>query len=211
MSAVTPLGEKLCKLRAERGFKQIELALRAGVSERTVRAAEKSVPIRSDLLEYLAIALGVSLRDVSVASNELTEMLRWRKNCQTFAETVRQSLFERDAASLLDVAHSDFAIYYFGAIRQVESVGEILGEYYGYDGIKQFVENAGHFWDKSQTGRILMDVPSGSGDIVHLSGYHEFLRDDGQSIWGRFTLIADFDGERIRSLQGMMVPGKPQK
>ncbi|MDX1962588.1 MAG: helix-turn-helix transcriptional regulator [Pirellulales bacterium] len=211
MPTVTPLGDKLRHLRVAHGLKQLELALRAGVSERTVRSAEKGVPIRYDLLEFLAIALGVPLHEVSVPSSELNELLRWRKNCQILMDSAKEALLERKPTILLDVAHPNLAIYYFGALRRVESINEMLGEYHGRDGIHQFIENADRFWEKSQTGLITMESPAGSGDTVQLGGYHEFLQDDGQSIWGRYSLIADFDGGALRSLQGIMVPGTPQQ
>ena len=61
MPSVETHGDKLRYFRRARGFTQLELALVAGVSERTVRSAERGRPIRRELVDYLAQALGVDI------------------------------------------------------------------------------------------------------------------------------------------------------
>ena len=56
--------KRIKQIRQASGMTQLELAIAAGVAERTVRNAETGKRVRKDFLEYLAIALGVGLVDV---------------------------------------------------------------------------------------------------------------------------------------------------
>ena len=64
MTTLHAKGRKLARLRRSLGYSQVQLAMRAGVSERTVRNAERGHPIKRDFLEYIAGGLDVSLREV---------------------------------------------------------------------------------------------------------------------------------------------------
>lgn len=64
MTTQRAFGDKLAALRRRLGFTQLELALRTGVSERTVRNAEGSRPIKRDFLAFIANGLDVPLEDV---------------------------------------------------------------------------------------------------------------------------------------------------
>ena len=70
MPSLTPHGEKLRSFRVSLGWSQLDLALRAGVSERTVRNAEKSRPLHHDFLGYLAKALGLPVTEITLPTAE---------------------------------------------------------------------------------------------------------------------------------------------
>lgn len=57
-------GDKLAQLRRQLGFTQCELAIRTGVSERTVRNAESGRSIKRAFLEYIASGLKVPIQEV---------------------------------------------------------------------------------------------------------------------------------------------------
>ena len=55
MPSLEPDGAKLASLRRALGMTQLELALRAGVSERTIRNSERGHPINHAFLGYIAL------------------------------------------------------------------------------------------------------------------------------------------------------------
>src|SRR5262245_57470735 len=105
MASVEPHGEKLRHLRRALGWTQLELALRAGVSERTVRSAERGRPIRRDFLDYLAGALGVDLRELAREPATVAALVRWRYNAQALVENLFRLHYDRDPAPLIEMLH----------------------------------------------------------------------------------------------------------
>lgn len=64
MTTLRAQGRKLARLRRMLGYSQLQLAIRAGVSERTVRNAECGHSIKRDFLEFIASGLQVPLFEV---------------------------------------------------------------------------------------------------------------------------------------------------
>ena len=98
MPSVTPKGDLISQIRRSQGFTQLELALRAGISERTVRNAERGQAIKHDFLKFIASGLGVSLPEVVHSVDHL--QLRERRHGGPHWEHGRHDLGGRDARRL---------------------------------------------------------------------------------------------------------------
>lgn len=208
MPSLEPHGEKLASLRRSLGFTQLQLALRAGVSERTVRNAEHGRPINHEFLQYIAGGLGVTLGDVVVQAVDLAAHRRWEKNRGGFLSGVERAMQEQNTKVLIEVVHQDFEMHFLGGIPGVDSLQTLMGSYHGFDGVEQFVENAQRFWDMQPGGAVAIEAPQGDADTVLVRGSHELWRRDGGVAWGKFTYVVDFEGERIRRVVASMIPSE---
>lgn len=206
MPSLEPYGDKIASLRRSLGFTQLQLALRAGVSERTVRNAERSRSINREFLQYIAGGLGVAAEELIVPAAEIADYRRWMKNRGGFLSRVELAMIEQDSACLADVVHEDFELHFLGGVPGVESLRSFLGSYYGVDGVKQFMENAQRFWELKPGGSVTLEEPQGDADTVLVRGSHELWRRDGEVVWGKFTYVVDFEDERIRRVVSTMIP-----
>lgn len=206
MPSLEPHGEKLASLRRLLGFTQLQLALRAGVSERTVRNAERGRPINREFLQYIAGGLGIPVEELIVQKEELATYRRWMKNRGGFLSQLERAMVEQDTQVLLDVLHQDLELHFLGGIPGVDSLQTLLGSYHGIDGVKQFMENVQEFWDSKPGGAVAIEAPQGDADTVLVRGSHELWQRDGGIAWGRFTYVVDFEGERIRRVVSTMIP-----
>lgn len=206
MPSLEPHGEKIASLRRSLGFTQLQLALRAGVSERTIRNAERSRPINHEFLQYIAGGLGLPVEELVVPSGDLATYRRWMKNRGGFLSQVQQAMVEQDTQILLEVVHQDMELHFLGGVPGVDSLQTLIGSYHGIRGVKQFMENAQQFWDSKPGGVVTIEEPQGDADTVLVRGSHELWRCDGGVTWGRFTYVVDFEGERIRRVVSTMIP-----
>lgn len=65
---VNPDGPKIQQAREARGWSQQDLASKAGLSYKTVWAAEQGLPVRPSTLTVIALALGMKAPKLEVAS-----------------------------------------------------------------------------------------------------------------------------------------------
>lgn len=209
MATLTPQGDKLRALRLDRGWTQLELAIAAGVSDRTVRKAERSQPLRRQFLEYLAGALQVPLTEVAQSSRELVEHLNWQQNCARFVVGMHKALVERDPSHLVEIAHRELEFHVHSLLPNVDSLSTFLGDYHTSDELPRLVDNINSFWELDPGGTLVLDEPIGSGNTIVIRGHHELWQRDGGVTWGRFNYITEFEGGRIRSVEGLMRPGSP--
>src|SRR5688572_27792251 len=98
-------GPRLRSLRQARGWTQLELAMLAGVSERTVRNAECGRPIRRGFLDFLAGALGVEPIELSRAPMAIGPRVSWERQAQRILEAIGATTSERDAQPFLSLVH----------------------------------------------------------------------------------------------------------
>ena len=209
MASLEPHGEKLASLRRDLGYTQLELALRVGISERTVRNAERGRPINRDFLTYLAAGLGVTLAEVVIPPLELQRQQRWEKNVATTMAGIQRAMAEQDPGMMLEVAHHDCEMHFLGGVPGVDSVQTLMGDYHGWNGIHQFIENVRDFWEQRPGGAFTLEEPLGSGDVLLIRGTHELWQRDGGVAWGRFTYVVDYEDDRIRSVVTTMAPTPP--
>jgi transcriptional regulator with XRE-family HTH domain len=126
---------RLRRLRLARGLTQIELALSAGVAERTVRHAEHGRPIRPDFAKFLAVALGAELADLMEDPGDLRRVRREQRNVQQFLGAVDAWANRYDWIELKNLVMRNclFRSPYPAMIP-------FSGEFRGLDGLKHFFE-----------------------------------------------------------------------
>jgi transcriptional regulator with XRE-family HTH domain len=212
MASVVPHGEKLRHLRRALGWTQLELALRAGVSERTVRSAERGRPVRRDFLDYLAGALGVDLQELAREPAILDGLLRWRRNAETLIQNLVRYQYGRDAGPFLELLHSNFrleiradqGIYAAGMAR------EIQGEFVGASGFQRSVDNSLEFDSRPIERSLIFHTPVGDDNLIVLRAFEAITYINGyqESLW---TVQAfEFDDQRIvrvHNNSGCLRPG----
>ena len=206
MPSLEPDGEKLASLRRALGMTQLELALRAGVSERTIRNSERGHPINHAFLSYIAGALGMPVAEITRPSGELARHARWMKNCATFLTGLQHSMLNRDAKPLAEYLHREFQLHQLGGIPGVETLRIFMGDYRGVGDFDRFVDNTQRFWEQEPGGAITIEAPKGDAETLLVRGYHELRREDGGVAWGRYTYIVDFEGEVIRNVTATIIP-----
>lgn len=86
MATQRPRGQHIADFRRALGYSQLELAMKAGVSERTVRNAERGRPIKHSFLGYIAGGLNVPL--AAVIEDETAALRR----LQDYARGLRAEL-----------------------------------------------------------------------------------------------------------------------
>jgi transcriptional regulator with XRE-family HTH domain len=206
MPSVIPQSGKLRSLRRALGLTQIELALVAGVSERTIRNAERGRPIDHAFLSFIAGALGVTLSEVAMQSTELADHSRWMKNCEKLLFGLQHSMEKHDPRPLTEYLHPEFELHQVGTIPGVDLLQLVTGDYFGPDEFQRFVERTQQFWAHDLNGSVVIEAPKGDADTVMIRGFHELRREDGGVAWGRFQFVADFEDEKIRAVVATIVP-----
>lgn len=207
MPSLQPHGAKLASLRRALGLTQLELAIRSGVSERTVRNAERGRLVKRSFLEFIAGGLGVTLSEVVVPCGELDQLLRWQRHVGRLLSGLQRVVDEHDSSDLLDLAHP-------GITMQVEthmpffSAGDILrGDYSGIDGVKRFIDNGFRYWEVCGEGGAYVERPMGAGDMVLIRCGQQVLLDDDRQAWLRCLYVCEFEQERILRFEEFLAPG----
>jgi transcriptional regulator with XRE-family HTH domain len=209
MASLTPYGERIRSIRTSLGLTQLELSIAAGVSERTLRSAEKNRPIRHSYLEAIASSLGVPLPEIAEATPALNDHLTWQRNVAVFCQSVMRAMREQDPKVVEEYAHPNLEVNYAGSVPNVKTIDTLMGQYRGFDGVKKFIENAAKFWEQDPGSLFTLDAPAGNGNLLVLRGTHRLNTEKGDQTWGRFTYVAEFSGGRLLNLDSMMVPCSP--
>lgn len=90
MTTLRAQGRKLARIRRSLGYSQLQLAIRAGVSERTVRNAECGHSVKRDFLVYIASGLQVPLFEV--LEDEFACDSKWIARAETIQEELSRAI-----------------------------------------------------------------------------------------------------------------------
>jgi transcriptional regulator with XRE-family HTH domain len=118
--------KRLKQLRQARGLTQLELAVLAGVAERTVRNAEIGRRIRPDFVKFIAIALEVEITDLAGEPVELRIARREQRNADLVLEALAAVAGERDFSVLRSLLAPNILVRIPGP-SQIPFAGEFRG------------------------------------------------------------------------------------
>ncbi|MEX2140433.1 MAG: helix-turn-helix domain-containing protein [Pirellulales bacterium] len=191
-------GDKLRSFRRACGWTQLELAIIAGVSERTVRNAERSRPLRRDFVDFLATALDVEAEDL--VSDPAA--LRPARRCERLVHRVVTALHdlnsELTARTCMDVTQPGCELSHQASISF-----PFVGSFRGADGLRRYFDLVLPWLRSSIDYQISIDAMRASGNLVIIQGIDSWVSaDDGSRQFARFVQIHQFERERIRSFEG---------
>lgn len=209
MPSLQPYGAKLASLRRALGLTQLELAVRCGVSERTVRNAERGHPVKRSFLEFIAGGLGVALHEVVLPSCEFELHLRWRRHVDRLMGALQRVVTEHDASDALDLAHSSIQFHADTRMPNFSAAQVLAGEYREASGVERYVANAFRFWELARGGdKYFVEAPLGGGDVVVIRGGQQFISDDDQLIWTSTLYVCEFEQERLLRVDQFLTAGE---
>lgn len=193
MHGVTVDGKRFRLHRLAKGLHQRELALLAGVGERTIRNAEAGKRVKIDFLGFLAQALGVELHELVDDRDELREVLRERRRIDLLLEAMAV-LGGGDPNAYLDL---------FGRTVHLKCNGpeglSFCGEYRGTSGVQALLDISIATLAYNCPPQIL-NVRTG-GNLVVLNGIDRLTAIPTQTA---FTMpwmnVYEFDGARIERI-----------
>jgi transcriptional regulator with XRE-family HTH domain len=152
------------QVRRARRLTQTALALRAGVSERTVRNAESGRRVRRDFLEYLAAALGVELVDIILDPDELRVANAEAERAERVVTAIHALARDQNLGEFRQILDArKFHSYCPGPAELPFS-----GEHRGIDGLQRVIDRVRDIMIYDQPA-VVSEVRS-SGNFVILSG-----------------------------------------
>jgi transcriptional regulator with XRE-family HTH domain len=197
MPSLTPHGEKLRSLRVSVGWSQLDLALRAGVSERTVRNAEKSLPLRHDFLGYLAKALAVPLVEISRPTPEFKTLCRWEGHVARLAQVLGELATNHDGSGLLDLISPDIQLDCFGSPCDFEPMNQQFNSYFGESGVKRYLEFGQRTLAACDEVQFNIAPPHGGGDLVLFRSHDHYVGHCGRKFATKSFNLVQFHRGRI--------------
>jgi transcriptional regulator with XRE-family HTH domain len=213
-------GDKLRSFRRARGWTQLELAITAGVSERTIRNAERGRPLRPDFLGFLASALDVEAEELVNDPTALRPARRSERLAERIVEAFKCVYIEQNAHSYLEIVHGECQLSqrFMRTMRCDESSqvtdfwARMSGSFCGADGVRRFVDHLLPWanWMAEHDHQFDLDPMRASGNLVILSGISSWVSPvDGMRVFVRGTHIYQFERERIRGFEGFQAPCDP--
>jgi transcriptional regulator with XRE-family HTH domain len=200
MPSVEPYGQKIQSLRKALGLTQLELALRAGVSDRTVRNAERGRPLQRDFLGFIAAALGVAIADIAKNMGELAGLGDWRRNVQVADELLKRVAVDYDATGLLDLVQPRYRAQYNS---HGMNMGGLVERYMqcrtGVDEAKRIIDFMGDFSELIVERSTVFQPPAGDGNLVVLRGTDRIRFRNGFDEHAWYLHVIEFEDHRIRS------------
>ncbi|MBA4104832.1 MAG: hypothetical protein C0485_03660 [Pirellula sp.] len=210
MPSLAPHGDRLGTFRRVLGLTQLELAVRSGVSERTIRNAERGRPIKRDFLEFIATGLGVSMDDVIHVSTEMSSHLRWQRNLGNVMTTMRGMFSEHPRLEILDLVHHDVTCRVHGFAPSLAQDERFFGEFQGAASFQQFLASVRNLWRKFGDVNYYLEKPVGGGDSVVIRCGLDAPLPSGKFIWLRCVVVCEFEILSLRRIDIYIVPDANQ-
>ena len=207
MPSLQPHGAKLANLRRALGMTQLELAAKSGVSERTVRNAERGNHLKRSFLEFIAGGLGVPLAEIVLPCKELDLHRRWNRHVERLTAGLKRVAEQHDSSDLYDLAHGEITMQIETHLPNFAAGTILRGEYRRMDGVKRFVENGYRYWEVAGDGDYYVEAPTGGGDVVVMRGGQQVRLDDDRQQWLQVLYVFQFDQERLLRMDEYLAPG----
>lgn len=192
---ITIDGLKVRQLRRLLSWNQCELGHRAGVSERTVRNAEKSGALDVSVAGYLAKALGVALSEIVFEPNESNQEHYAVRFAREFDRAYELAITQMEFDLLLDLVHPDVQWHCISNLST-----KACGEFSQIEGLKNHCY-AVHSWLTSEgyhnRGTTFRQIHR-DGELLYLHGLARFqtIGKSSQNFW--FAKVLRMTGEKIR-------------
>jgi len=190
-------GTWLRRLRFEHGYSQKVLATRAGVSERTIRNAEKGLMLEAHVADCIAGAVGVRLGDLVLeraTAGRSVQLQRWaRKFCRAYFMGLTDQRYDELTAFLHPLvwwsSQSSPAVPFDGIYEGTLGVRELLRRF--------------HTWIDQQELLLrstLLTRIEGDGDLLY---FHvevvlmsTCLEGESRPTW--LSFVCSFEDDRIQ-------------
>jgi len=204
MRGVMVNAQRLRQIRQARGLTQQQLAIRAGVGERTVRNAEQSRRIRLDFLGYLATVLGVEIADIINDRDEMRLALLEQRRVDHIFAAIEAHAKEGDQQEFFKLLSPHCVLNFPGP-----AVVPISGEYRGVDGLKLFFERSLSFIGYESLPEIVK-IRTG-GNLVVVSGVDRLRAlTTGKTFSTPWTHIYEFENGHVLRLDNLCDNAKAQ-
>ena len=188
-------GEAVRRLRRLLAWNQLELGKRAGVSERTVRNAEKSSTLDVAVAGYLAGALSVPLADIVLGGAENASQHNWVRFVGDFDQAYATAITRLDFDSLIELMHPDVQWFCISSASAT-----LCGEFHQLKGLEShclavnsWLEAEGFQSRKPTFHQIL-----GEGDLLYLRGSTRFSGPENRSKSYWFAKVIRLDEGKVR-------------
>ncbi len=205
MPSLVPQGERISAIRRVLGLTQLDLALRCGVSERTIRNAERGRPIKRDFLQFIAAGLDASIDELIHVSPDLSSRLRWQQHLDLVTGVIRSISSEHSWLNILDVAHSEVTCRVQGSMPCFVNIDHLFGEFHGVERLHQFFEAVRELWHENSGVDTTWEKPIGGGDSVIARCSHRIPWQSGQFTL-RSALVCEFEWLRLRRIDIYVAP-----
>lgn len=191
MRGITVDSEGFRALRRARGLSQLDLAEAAGVSERTVRNAERGRPIRHDFLSYLCAALGVEVVDLALDRDELRRFQSEQKRIGQILTAIEAFARDRDLSECRRLLATNARLIIHGPAAL-----PIVGEYRGIDGMRTLMERVEA--STSYEAPTELTETRASGSLVELTGKDVIrINSSGKVIHALWQHLYEFERGRV--------------
>lgn len=190
-------GVTVQRLRRSKGLSQIKLAQDAGVSERTVRNAEKGQILESHIASYLAVALNVPLNEIVAERANPSRSRRLQRLIRKVSSLYMQAILDLEWQALMEIVHPSIEWNCCAAPDQ-----RFSGRFCGMDGLRLHLKLASRWWEPyaAQAGNLSLRRMDAEGDMAYflLDGKFKNEADSGIQIWQ--TFICRFDEDLLVSV-----------
>lgn len=191
MRGLKPNAKRLREIRLLAGFTQAELAVRAGVGERTIRNAEAGRKIRHDFLRFIAEALGVTPQELVADHDELLVARREQANADNVLSALKAFAMERDMSEMRQIMTKRMKIVIPGP-----TIIPFMGDFEGIDGLQRVMEISEDLivYEKP----VEVSEIRAEANLVILSGIdHMFIKSTNKSLTAWWYHIYQFNGGKI--------------
>ncbi|MFO0942747.1 MAG: helix-turn-helix domain-containing protein [Pirellulales bacterium] len=187
-------GATVHNLRSSKGWSQRQLAKAAGISERTVRNAEKSSILESYIANYLAIALDVPLNEIVEQRAAASRGNKLKNLTRRFASSYSKAVVLGSVEPLLELLHPKIQWSCQAAPNQ-----QFTGQFQGVSQVRSHLQGAGVWWEQfsAKPTDFVISRSDAEGDMLYFQLTGGFRRESGEQLDVWQTFIARLDDDLV--------------
>jgi transcriptional regulator with XRE-family HTH domain len=189
---LSPNGALVKRLRKARRLTQLQLAVLADVSERTVRRAEASQPVRMQSLELLATVLEADFFDLVDNAEQYRRIRSEQRKLDRVLEGLRTAVVDHDFGCFEEAFDDNIQLDVAGP-AEIPFVGQFRGHAAIRSMILEITPTVLTYEEPPLFGRV-----AASGDLVVLSGIDKVrLLKTNRVIQGRWQHVYEFEKGKV--------------